>query len=206
MSREVSKKPDSDHSSDVVEARHLLWERAFSRTAGAELITGNRVRLLLDGEQNYPAWQQAIASAKRTVHFETYMLRNDPAGVAMADLLIAKAAEGVQVRLLYDWFGSLGVTGWRFWHRLRSGGVETRCSNPLRLHHALASSSRDHRKLLTVDGEVGFVSGLCVAQDWLGFPERGIEPWRDTGVELRGPAVADLKRAFANIWSLNGDP
>ncbi|MCZ6530244.1 MAG: phospholipase D-like domain-containing protein [Chloroflexi bacterium] len=206
MSRQVSKQSDRDRSADAVEARHLLWERAFSRTAGAALITGNRVRLLLDAEQNYPEWQQAIASAERTVHFETYMLRNDPAGRAMADLLIAKVAEGIQVRLLYDWFGALGATGWRFWHRLRSGGVEARCCNPPRLHNALAWSSRDHRKLLTVDGKVGFVSGLCVAQEWLGFPERGIEPWRDTGVELRGPAVADLERAFADNWSLNGEP
>jgi cardiolipin synthase len=202
----LSNRPDRDRSASAVEAQNLLWERAFSRTSEAPLISGNCVRLLLDGEQNYPAWQQAIGSAERTVHFETYMLRDDPAGRAMADLLIAKAAEGVQVRLLYDWFGALGVTGWRFWHRLRSGGVEVRCSNPLRLHNALAWSSRDHRKLLTVDGKVGFVSGLCVAQDWLGFPERGIEPWRDTGVELRGPAVADLERAFADIWALNGKP
>ena len=190
----------------MVEAQHLLWEQAFSRTAGVPLITGNRVRLLLDGEQNYPAWQQAIASAQRTVHFEMYMLRNDPAGHAMADLLIAKAAENVRVRLLYDWWGALGVTGWRFWNRLRSGGVEVRCCNPLRLHNALAWSSRDHRKLLTVDGKVGFVSGLCVGQDWLGFPERDIGPWRDTGVELRGPAVADLERSFADMWALNGEP
>jgi phosphatidylserine/phosphatidylglycerophosphate/cardiolipin synthase-like enzyme len=63
-----------------------------------------------------------------------------------------------------------------------------------------------HAKTAVVDGKVGFVSGLCVAQDWLGFPERGIEPWRDTGVELRGPAVADLERAFGDIWALNGKP
>jgi cardiolipin synthase len=140
------------------------------------------------------------------VNFETYMFRDDPAGRAMANLLVAKAKEGVQVRLLCDWFGTLGVAGWRFWNRLRSAGVEIRSSNPLRFHQALAWFSRDHRKLLTVDGKVGFVSGLCVAQDWLGFPDRGIGPWRDTGVELCGPAVADLERAFADIWALNGEP
>jgi cardiolipin synthase len=202
----LSSQVNRDRSATAVEAQQALWERAFSRTSEAPLISGNRVRLLLNGEQNYPAWRQAIATAERTVHFETYMLRDDPAGRAMADLLISKAAEGVRVRLLYDWFGALGVTGWRFWNRLRSGGVEVRCCNPLRLHNALAWSSRDHRKLITVDGKVGFVSGLCVAQDWLGFPERGIEPWRDTGVELRGPAVADLERAFGDIWALNGKP
>jgi cardiolipin synthase len=206
LSRQVVKQPDRDRSANAVEAQHRPYQWAFSRTSEASLISGNRVRLLLDGEQNYPAWQQAITSAQRTVHFEMYMIRSDPAGHAMADLLIAKAAEGVQVRLLYDWWGALGVTGWRFWHRLRSRGVQVRCCNPLRLHNAFASASRDHRKLLTVDGKVGFVSGLCVGQDWLGFPERSIEPWRDTGVELRGPAVADLERAFADIWALNGEP
>jgi cardiolipin synthase len=184
----------------------LLAEEAFSRTAGAPLITGNRVRLLLDAEQNYPAWQEAIESAKRTVHLEMYILRDDSAGRAMADLLIARAQDGIRVRVLYDWLGAFGGTGRRFWSRLRSRGVEVRCCNPPRLHDVLAWFSRDHRKVLTVDSRVGFVSGLCIGQEWWGWPERGVEPWRDTGVEIRGPAVADIERAFAAVWAREGEP
>jgi len=65
--------------------------------------------------------------------------------------------------------------------------------------------SRDHRKMLTIDGEVGFVTGLCVGQEWIGVPEKNIEPWRDTGIEVRGPSVANIERAFANVWDIIGD-
>jgi cardiolipin synthase len=164
------------------------------------------VRLLLDAEQNYPRWQEAIESAERTVHLEMYILRDDRAGHAISDLLIARAQDGVRVRVLYDWLGAFGRTGRRLWSRLRSRGVEVRCCNPPRLHDVLASSSRDHRKVLTVDGRVGFVSGLCIGQEWRGWPERGVDPWRDTGVEIRGPAVADLERAFADMWAMEGAP
>ena len=122
---------DFDHA--VGERGDLLADRAFARTTGAPLVPGNRVRLLLDAEQNYPAWQQAITSAERTIHFEMYILHNDPTGLAMADLLIDKASQGVHVRLLYDWFGAFGWTSWRLWRRLRRHGVEVRSCNPPRL-------------------------------------------------------------------------
>ena len=106
----------------------------------------------------------------------------------------------MSVRLLYDWLGGLGKTPGRFWERMRRAGVEVRCCNPPRLASPLAWIRRDHRKLLCVDGELAFVSGLCVGQDWLGWPERGVDPWRDTGVAIRGPAVADVERAFADSF------
>jgi cardiolipin synthase len=193
-------------ATDPDQLQRFIAEEAFSRTTGAPLVTGNSVRLLLDAEENYPSWKEAIESAERTVHLEMYILRDDRAGQAMAELLIARAQDGVRVRVLYDWLGALGGAGRRFWSHLRSRGVEVRCSNPPRLHDVLAWVSRDHRKVLTVDGRVGFVSGLCVGQEWWGWPERGVDPWRDTGVEIRGPAVADLERAFAQIWAMEGEP
>lgn len=184
----------------------LLGDQAFSRAAGAPLVPGNRVELLLDARENYPAWRRAIERATRTVHFEMYIFHDDPTGRAFADLLIRRAREGVRVRVLYDWLGALGKTPAHFWRRLREGGVEVRCGNPPRLDNPLAWVRRDHRKLLVVDGRVAFVSGLCIGQDWVGWPERGIEPWRDTGVSVRGPAVADLERAFADAWATAGEP
>jgi len=120
--------------------------------------------------------------------------------------MIAKAGQGVRVRVIYDWMGGFGKTSRRFWNRLRAGGVEVRCYNPPRLDSPLGWLSRDHRKSLSVDGQVGFITGLCVGRVWEGIPEKNIEPWRDTGVEVRGPAVADIERAFAQVWAVTGEP
>lgn len=183
-----------------------LADQAFSRTAGAPLIAGNQVRLLKDAAENYPAWLEAIASARRHVHFESYIITDDAEGRRFADALIAKAREGVAVRVVYDWMGGLGKAGRGFWTRFRDAGVEIRCFNPPRLDAPLAMLTRDHRKMVAVDGERAFISGLCVGQAWSGIPEKKLEPWRDTGIELRGPAVADVERAFADVWAMMGPP
>lgn len=182
--------------------RRELVERAYARATGAPLIMGNRVRLLRDAEENYPAWLESIASARHTIHFESYIIHEDDAGREFADALIRKAQEGVCVRLIYDWLGGLGKTSRKFWRRLREGGVEVRAFNPPRFEEPFGWLNRDHRKMLSVDGRVGYVTGLCVGQDWLGRPGR--EPWRDTGVEVRGPAVADIEHSFSRVWQATG--
>jgi cardiolipin synthase len=191
---------------DIVTDVRAFADRAFSRAAGAPLVEGNCVRLLKDARENYPAWLNAIATAKRHIHFESYIIHEDDTGREFADALIAKAQEGVRVRLIYDWLGGFGKASRRFWNRLRQGGVEVRCYNPPRLDSPLGWLSRDHRKMLAVDGHIGFVTGLCIGRMWVGVPEKDIEPWRDTGVEVRGAAVADIERAFAQVWAMMGDP
>ena len=182
-----------------------LADQAFSRAAGAPLIEGNRVVLLKDAQENYPAWLNAIHSAKHYIHFESYIIHEDDSGWMFADALTAKAREGVRVRLLYDWMGGLGKTSRSFWNHLRAAGVEVRCYNTPRFDSPLGWLSRDHRKTLTIDGQVGFVTGLCVGRMWVGVPEKKIEHWRDTGVEVRGPAVSDIEHAFAQVWVLTGE-
>jgi cardiolipin synthase len=188
----------------MLAARNLA-NQAFSRAAGAPLLTGNRVKLLKDAKENYPAWLDAIAAARRYIHFESYIIHEDNAGWTFAEALVAKAREGVRVRLIYDWMGGLNKTSRSFWKYLRAGGVEVRCYNRPRLDSPLGWVSRDHRKTLTVDGEIGFVTGLCVGLMWVGIPEKNMEPWRDTGIELRGPAVADVEQAFAEAWAMTGE-
>ena len=183
-----------------------LAQQAFSRAAGGPLVSGNSIRLLKDARENYPAWLDAIARATRWVHFESYIIHEDAAGQQFSDALIAKARDGVPVRVIYDWMGGFGKTSRRFWNRLRAGGAEVRCYNPPTPASPLGWISRDHRKMLSVDGAVGFVSGLCVGQAWVGDPVRGIAPWRDTGVEVRGPAVRQIEDAFAHMWALIGSP
>ena len=87
-----------------------LADQAFSRAAGAPLVEGNSVRLLIDARENYPAWLDAIQAARRYIHFESYIIHEDDAGWKFADALTAKAREGVHVRLLYDWMGGFGKT------------------------------------------------------------------------------------------------
>ena len=196
------------HAEEIssLQSGRALAEQAFSRAAGAPLVGGNSVRLLIDAAQNYPAWLAAIASARDHVHFESYIIHEDSAGREFADALIAKAQQGVRVRLIYDWLGGLGKTSRKFWNRLRAAGVEVRCYNPPHFDSPLGWLSRDHRKMLSVDGEVGFIAGLCVGRMWVGQPEKNIEPWRDTGVEVRGPALGDIERAFAELWAMMGEP
>lgn len=181
-------------------------QQAFARAAGAALIVGNDVRLLKDARENYPAWLAAIRAAKHYVYFASYIVHEDEAGREFADALIAKAEQGVRTRVVYDWMGGLGHTSRRFWNRLRAGGVDVRCYNPPRLDSPLGWVSRLHSKMLTVDGEVGFIAGLCVGMQWVGNPAKNIDPWRDTGVEVRGPAVAHIEHAFARVWAMTGAP
>ena len=195
-----------DRERDPWTGVRTLADQAFSRAAGAPLVEGNGVRLLKDARENYPAWLDAIGAAKRHVHFESFIIHEDRTGLKFADALIGKAREGVDVRIIYDWLGGLGKTSRRFWSRLRAGGVEVRCYNPPRLDSPLGWISRDHRKMLSVDGEVAYVTGLCVGRMWEGVPEKRIDPWRDTGIELRGPAVSDVEQAFAQIWAMMGEP
>jgi cardiolipin synthase len=184
----------------------FLGDQAFSRAAGAPLVAGNKVRLLRDGTENYPAWLEAIRSAERHVYFENYIIHSDDIGQQLATALAARAREGVHVRLIYDWFGAIAATSHRFWKSLRQSGVEVRSFNPPRLDSPFGWLSRDHRKLLSVDSRVAFVTGLCVGRSWAGDASRGIEPWRDTGIQIEGPAVVDVEQSFAMMWAGLGSP
>lgn len=177
-----------------------LAERAFSRITGADLVGGNSVRILRNAVENYPAWKEAIAGARDWVLFESYIIHDDPVGREFVELMAERARAGVRVCVLYDWVGALGSSSRRLWKTLRAAGVEVRCFNPPRVDSPVGWIERDHRKMIAVDGRVGFVTGLCVGQRWVGYPDRKVEPWRDTGVVVEGPAVADIVQAFHQTW------
>lgn len=188
------------------EPLRLLAEQALSRTAGAPLVPGNCVRLLKDASENYPAWLSAIASAQHSIFFENYIIENDSVGERFVTALTERARTGVQVRLIYDWFGGLGLGSRRLLEPLVHAGAEVRAFNKPWLGSPFGWMQRDHRKMLAVDGRIGYVSGLCVSSRWEGNAEKGIAPWRDTGIEISGPAVADLERAFGQVWAAAGTP
>jgi cardiolipin synthase A/B len=183
------------------------FRRAMWRTSDAPLRHGNEIGLLKNGPAAYEDWLLAIGGARRWVHLENYIFADDSVGRRFAHALSQKAGEGVPVRVLYDWFGCTDV--WvsnTFWRKLRSAGVEVRVANPPSLYRgARRFVARDHRKLLGVDGLYASVGGICIADGWL---ERSSETgliYRDTAANLRGPAVADVERAFAGVWDLFGD-
>jgi cardiolipin synthase A/B len=190
----------------AVQPVRQVGSQALSRASGAPLVPGNRVQILEDAGGNYPMWLEAIGAAKRTVYFENYIFEEDDVGRLFAEALIERARAGVRVRLIRDWLGSFRGASRSFWRRLSAGGVDVRAFNPPRLGSPFGWVTRDHRKVVAVDGQVAFVAGLCVSDRWKGNPARGIPPWRDTGVEIRGPAVADVEQAFAELWESIGEP
>src|SRR5450631_1971380 len=183
----------------------LLAEQAFSRAAGP-LVGGNTLDLLIDAPANYDAWLKAIRGARRRVLLENYMIRDDEVGCEFRDALVERARAGILVAVVVDWLGCLGQSSRRFWTSLRAAGGEVRVFNSPRLGEPFGWFSRDHRKLLVVDGIHGFLSGMCISAKWLGNPARNVPPWRDTGVAVRGPAVAAIEAAFAQNWDSLGPP
>lgn len=179
--------------------------RALDRASSARLIPGNAVRHFPDSPAALDAMLGLIAGARRTVHFENYIIRGDRTGRRFAAALGERARAGVRVRVLYDALGSIG-TRRRFWRELRSAGADVRAFRPLLTSGPFDVFSRDHRKLVVVDGREAMLGGLCIGDEWAGDPERGRMPWRDTMVSVCGPAVAALEGSFARVWASAGTP
>jgi cardiolipin synthase A/B len=179
-------------------SRAELAEHAFARATGALASVENSIALLLDARENFPAWLAAIAAAQESIRIETYILDDDPVGVRFVDALCERARAGVQVFAVFDWMGSMGAG--RLFELLREAGVHIGIFNPPSIASPLGWITRNHRKTITIDGGLGFVSGLCISQKWEGDPARQRAPWRDTGIVMRGPAVADLAQAFDDVW------
>lgn len=182
-----------------------LADRAMDRVAGGRPIPGNRVQLLYDGPEIFPAALEAIAGARRWIHLDNYIIRDDVTGRRFAEALMARARDGLQVRVLTDWLGSFG-TGRRFWRDLRQAGVEVRFFGPPDLWNLRRNLTRNHRKLVVVDGEWAATGGWCIGDEWAGDPAQDRQPWRDTGVVVDGPAAAVLDQAFAVVWGRLGTP
>ena len=187
--------------------RHVAVEESV---AGSPLSVGNQATLLEDGAAAYPAMLEAIRSAKRDIHLEVYIFEEDKAGHEFADALMERAKAGVQVRLIYDSFGSKN-TSREFFELLKKGGVKVLEYNPVDPGTLLLKgpllNQRDHRKLLIVDSRVAFLGGINISEVYSGdsgphmgdvpFDQR---PWRDTQLRVEGPIVNDLQKTFIAGW------
>lgn len=177
-------------------------ERALDRAAGSRPIPGNRVTLLFDGPEIFPAMLERIAAAQRTIHLDNYIFRGDATGQRFADALIERARAGVAVRVLTDWLGSLS-TRRSFWRRLRAAGAEVRLFGAPRLVQLRRNLIRAHRKLLVTDGNTAVTGGHCIGNEWAGIPGKR-EPWRDTACAVDGPAALAMDQAFGKLWRFAG--
>ena len=156
------------------------------------------VEVYTDGYQFFPALLAAIASARDHIHIDMYIFEDDPLGNLVADALIAKAREGVKIRVIYDDVGCWNVPH-RFFERMREEGIEAVPFLPVRFPSFTSKVNyRNHRKLVVVDGLTGFIGGMNIAQRYVKGTRT--QPWRDTMTRISGPAVHALQRAFLIDW------
>jgi cardiolipin synthase len=165
------------------------------------LQPGHRLALLRDGGEAYPRMLEAIQGARESVLLETYLFADDPIGRVFAAALAERAEAGVDVRLLYDAVGSRSAGG-DFFGKLRARGIKVVEFQPLaRWLAGLGFGRRNHRKLLAVDGRVGFIGGLNISRDYASIADFGLG-WRDTMVEIEGPCVLEQQATFLDLWAL----
>jgi cardiolipin synthase len=182
--------------------RTALAHRLF-RIGGAHVSTGNRVALLRNGPATFDAMLALIAGARTRVSLESYIVRSDAVGARFAPALIEAARRGVRTRVLFDWIGSRSTTR-RFVRMLRDGGVTVGIFNgPSLTRRWFGFLPRDHRKLLVVDGAAGVIGGIGLGHEWTTGMHNGTDAgsaWRDTAVEIAGPAARDMDTAFEHSW------
>ena len=173
---------------------NMLGSRTSTRST-----KGNRTKLLVNGRETYDAMLEAISGAEKYILFQSYILRADDTGQAFKEALLKRTAAGVKVKILYDEIGSLGLDS-GFLKELRAGGVEiTAFSTDRSDGRKLQLNSRNHRKILVVDGITGFAGGLNIGDEYLGEDEV-LTPWRDTHIQVSGPAATMLQIPFAEDW------
>lgn len=202
----------SDPHADILQ-RHLVIEQ---NVAGTPIVAGNKTRLLRDGSETFKAIFAAIRGARDHINLEYYIFEDvEVDGEHVVDLLISKQASGVSVNLIYDSFGS-GKTPSEVFTRLADAGVklmEFRPLNPLKSISDYSINDRDHRKILIVDGKLGIVGGVNLSKTYQSripgpkpSPGDAPESWRDTDLEIRGPAVAQLQDLFFQHWEEQSGP
>jgi len=168
----------------------------------SDLLPGCRVDLLHGGGETFPAMLAAIRGASHHVHLETYVLRSDATGKRFQRALIERASAGVAVRVIFDALGSLGVD-WGFLRELRKAGVQLVEYHPIApWRQRWGLTRRDHQKLLVVDGEVAFVGGTNIGDEYAPEPEGG--GWHDMHARVEGPVVGQVGRLFRKTWLRGG--
>jgi cardiolipin synthase len=178
------------------------------------LTKGNKVTLLADGQAAYAAMFMALQNARDHINLESYIIEDDETGRTFADLLLQRQAEGVQVNIVYDSVGSMKTPA-AFFQRLRDGGIQVVGFNPINPLNAPENwglTQRDHRKILIVDGSVAIIGGINISKVYSSSPfkrrhrDAGPIHWRDTDIQVEGPAVAEFQKLFLDTWQKQKGP
>ena len=185
-----------------IEHRYAVSDPQFRREMGVLLgpgiIQGNRVTDLENGDEIFPAMLEAIRGATTTITFETYIYWSGDIGAKFADALAERARAGVKVKVMVDWVGSIKMED-DLLQRMQDAGVEIHKYRPLKWYNLGRLNNRTHRKLLVVDGRVGFTGGVGIADQWEGHAEDP-DHWRDLHFRIEGPVVAQFQAAFNDNW------
>ncbi|MES2561538.1 MAG: cardiolipin synthase [Pseudomonadota bacterium] len=173
--------------------------RAMGVLLGPPLLEGNRIETLLNGDQIFPAMLRAIRSATKTITFETYIYWSGDIGREFAQALSERASSGVKVHVTLDWVGSQKMDEASL-DTMRAAGVEIEKYHPPRWYTLNRMNNRTHRKLLVIDGRIGFTGGVGIADKWTGIAQDP-DHWRDTHYRIDGPAVAQMQAVFVDNWT-----
>ena len=180
----------------------------IARLSHTPLYADNDVQLLVDGPQAYASMMAAIAEAEHHILLESYIFSDDEIGAKFANLLTRRSQEGVDVRIIYDSFGSV-ESGGEFFERMEDAGIaliEFNALNPLKDQNPLDINNRNHRKILVVDGRVAFTGGInlsgtyATSSSWPSNDDPERSGWRDTHVVIRGPAALGFQALFLDSW------
>jgi cardiolipin synthase len=171
---------------------------AISALQGRPFRSGNRLRLLIDGDAAFDTMLAAMAEARHCLLLQFFIIHDDALGRRLQQVLLQQAAAGVRVCVLFDGIGSHALPR-SYVETLRAGGVQIHRFATHRWRNRLQLNFRNHRKIVVVDGARGYVGGLNVGDEYLGL-KPPLAPWRDTMLELRGPVVADLQQLFSDDW------
>jgi cardiolipin synthase len=173
--------------------------RALGGSASADVIGGNRITLLHNGIEIFPALLDAIASAQHSVHFSTFIYSSGHIPIQFADAFSAAAKRGVEVRMVFDKSGSKNVSP-ELMSQMRKAGCKIKWFRPIQWYSWAKYNHRTHRKLLIIDGTIAFTGGVGIADEWSGNADSPTH-WRDTHVRVLGPAVASVQAAFVDTWN-----
>ena len=174
--------------------------RLFTNQSLALPFKDNEAEFYTDGYQFFPALLQAISRARHQIHLETYIFDDDPLGRLIADALIQKAKEGVEIRVIYDDVGCWRVPS-AFFERMKKAGIDVCAFMPVKFPAFTSKVNyRNHRKVCVIDGIEGFTGGMNIALRYVKGMRNGTLPWRDTHMRLRGSIVYALQRAFLVDW------
>jgi cardiolipin synthase len=174
------------------------FRRELGTLLGPAIIDGNRVQSLQNGDEIFPAMLAAIHDATLTITFETYIYWSGEIGWVFARALEERARAGVKVHVLIDWLGSQKIEQ-AMLDEMTASGIEIQRYHPLSWYNLGRMNNRTHRKLLVVDGKVGFTGGVGIADEWNGHAQDA-DHWRDSHYRLEGPAVAQMQAAFMDNW------